>query len=50
LQFIEAAQKKQVSDLLDDFERIGNAPCPKGIPDSVDLIADFACQHASTPA
>ena len=48
LQFVEAAQKKQVGDLLDDFERIGNASRPKGIPDCIDLTTNFPGEHAPT--
>jgi hypothetical protein len=42
LQIVKATEEQQVGDLLDDLERIGNAAGPEGIPDAVDLIADFA--------
>jgi hypothetical protein len=42
LQFIKAAQRKQVSDLFDEFDRIGNTFRPKGIPYGINLIADFS--------
>ena len=35
-------------DLLDDFERVGYAAGPEGIPDLVDLISDLACEHGAT--
>jgi hypothetical protein len=38
----EALEKKQVSDLLNDLERVGNAARPEGIPDLIDLTANFA--------
>jgi hypothetical protein len=41
LQFIKVAQKKQVGDLLDEFEQIDNASPPKSIPNGINLIADF---------
>jgi hypothetical protein len=37
MRVIKAAHEQQVRDLLDDFERIGDAARPKGIPDPVDL-------------
>ena len=42
---IEPANEEQVGDLLDDFERVGDAARPKGIPNSVDLIANVAGEH-----
>ena len=32
-------------DLLDDFERIGDASSPEGIPEGVDLVANRAGNH-----
>ena len=31
--------------MLDDFERVGDASGPEGVPDGVDLGADFASEH-----
>lgn len=47
LDFVEALQEEQVGDLFDDFDRVGNAAGPEGIPDAVDLIADIAGEHWS---
>ena len=46
VQVVEALEEKQVSDLLDDFERVGNPPGPEDVPDRVDLGSDFARNHA----
>ena len=45
LQLVQPLDEKQVSDLLDDFQRIGNAAGPEGIPDLVNLVANFVGQH-----
>jgi len=45
VQVVQPAQKEQVGDLLDDFQRVGDAAGPEGIPDSVDLALDFAGHH-----
>lgn len=37
----EPLEEKQVGDLLNDFERIGNAADPELIPDAVNLAANF---------
>ena len=37
VQVVEPAQEQQVGDLLDDFERVGDAAGPEGVPDAVDL-------------
>jgi hypothetical protein len=42
LEFIEAAEEEEVGDLFDDFEGVGNAASPEGIPDCVYLLFDFA--------
>ena len=42
LEFIEAAEEEEVGDLFDDFEGVGNAARPEGIPDCVYLLFDFA--------
>ena len=45
LQLVEALDEEQVGDLLDDLERIGDPARPEVVPDAVDLVAQFACQH-----
>jgi hypothetical protein len=49
LHLIKATKEKQVRDLLDYFERIGNSAGPKGIPDGIDLTADFPSEHFFYP-
>ncbi len=46
VKIVESPDEEEVGNLLDDFERIGNAACPKGIPDLIDLTADFTGEHA----
>jgi len=45
VQVIQPAQEEQVGDLLDDFERVGDAAGPEGVPDLVDLALDGAGDH-----
>jgi len=45
VQVVQAAQEEQVSDLLNDFERVGNAAGPECVPDLVDLALDGAGDH-----
>lgn len=45
MQVVETPQEKEVSDLLDDFEGIGNAARPEGVPDLVDLAFDGTGDH-----
>jgi hypothetical protein len=42
---IETLDEEQVCDLLDDFEWVGDAAGPEGVPDGVDLAADSSCEH-----
>jgi len=37
VRLVEAAHEKQVGDLLDDFERIGDAARPEGVPHIIDF-------------
>ena len=46
LEVIQPAKEKKVRDLLNNFERIGNASRPEGIPDPIDLIPDVTRYHA----
>ena len=45
LQLIKAFYEEQVSDLFNDFQRIGNPAGPEGIPDLIDLTTNFVRQH-----
>ena len=45
LDFVEALKEKEVGDLLDNFDGVSDAAGPEGVPDVVDLIADFAGEH-----
>src|ERR1700679_214397 len=42
---VQPLEKKQVGDLLNNLERIGDAARPEGIPDLIDLTANFAGEH-----
>jgi hypothetical protein len=50
LEVIEPAKKQQVGDLLDDLKGIGDTAGPECVPDTVDLVADFAGEHAGSVA
>jgi hypothetical protein len=45
VEIVEAPQEEQLGDLLDDFEGIGNAAGPEGVPEGVDFTADVAGEH-----
>ena len=45
LQLVQPLDEKQISDLLDDFQRIGNPAGPERIPDLIDLITNFVGKH-----
>ena len=45
VQIVEPLDEKQVSDLLDDFQRIGDAAGPEGIPDWINLVTNFVGKH-----
>ena len=45
LQLVEPLDEEQVSKLLDDRERVRDAPGPHGVPDAVDLGFEFAGDH-----
>jgi hypothetical protein len=42
---VETTKEQQIRDLLDHFQRIGNAARPEGVPDSVDLVPDVTGNH-----
>ena len=42
VEVVEALEEEQVGDLLDDFEGIGDATGPEGVPEGIDLGAEFA--------
>jgi hypothetical protein len=46
LHLIEALDEDQVGDLLDHLQRVGEPARPEVVPDAVDLVAQFACQHS----
>ncbi len=50
MEVVEAAEEQQIGDLLDDFERVGDAAGPEGVPDAVNLVADVASEHGSETA
>jgi hypothetical protein len=43
--FVQSLKKEKVGDLLNDFERVGDATRPEGVPDLIDLTANFASKH-----
>jgi hypothetical protein len=45
VQIVEALEEQQISDLLDDFERIGNAARLEGIPEGINLVANSSRNH-----
>lgn len=44
LLIVEAAEEKQVGDLLHYFQGIGDSAGSEGVPDAVNLAADFTSQ------
>ena len=49
VQVVEAPEKEQVRDLLDDFEEIGDTTGPESISADVNLAANFAGEHGTMP-
>ena len=45
LEFIEAFEKEQIGNLLNDFQRIRDATRPQRVPDAVNLAPNLACKH-----
>jgi len=45
LEIVEVAEEEEVGDLFDDLGGVGDAAGPEGVPDAVDLVADFAGEH-----
>jgi hypothetical protein len=45
LKLIQTLYEKQISDLLDHFQRIGNSPGPERIRDLIYLVTNFVRQH-----
>ena len=41
VELVQAAQEKEIGDLLDDFKGVGDAAGPEGVPNAVDLAANF---------
>ena len=47
LQLIQPLDEKQIGDLLDHFQRIGNPAGPKRIPDLIDLATNLGGKHGN---
>ena len=47
LLFVQSLEKEKVGNLLNNFERVGDASRPEGIPDLIDLTTNFAGKHRS---
>jgi hypothetical protein len=45
MQVVQAAQKEQISDLLNHFNRVGNAARPEGVPNLVNFAFEIAGEH-----
>ena len=45
---VEGAQKEQVGDLLDDFDGVGDAAGPEGVPDLIDFVAQVTGEHGGS--
>ena len=45
LQLVKPLDEQQISNLLDDFQRIGNPTGPERIPDLIYLATNFVRQH-----
>jgi hypothetical protein len=49
VQIVEPADEKQIGDLLDNLEWIGDTPGPEGIPNSVDLALQLPSDQLCLP-
>ena len=45
MEITQPFQEKEIGNLLDDFERVGDAARPESIPERVDFAADFTGKH-----
>lgn len=45
VEVVQALQKEQLGDLLNDLQGMGNAAGPEGIPEGIDFAADFTGDH-----
>jgi len=45
MKIVETAKEEKIRDLFDHFQRVGDATGPKDIPESVDLVFNFASNH-----
>jgi len=45
VQVVETLEEQQAGDLLDDFERVGDAAGPEGVPEGVNFTVNFAGKH-----
>ncbi len=49
LHLVEALDENEIGDLLDHLQRVCEPARPEIVPDAVDLVAQFPCQHAMRP-
>jgi hypothetical protein len=45
LEVVQALDEEEIGDLLDHREGVRDPAGPEGVPDAVDLVADFTCEH-----
>ena len=48
MRLVQPAHEQQVGDLLDHLQGIGDAARPEGVPDAIDLVAQFTCEHCGS--
>lgn len=46
LGIVQSAHEREVGDLLDHLERIGDAARPEGVSHLIDFRAKFPCDHS----
>ncbi len=47
LRVVQHLHKEEVCHLFEDGDRVGDASCPKGVPDTVYSVLYIACNHCS---
>ncbi len=45
LNLVQALEEEEVGELLDDLDWVSDAPSPKGVPNTVDLITNISGKH-----